>query len=109
MVVTDGLKHMVTCLKGDNGKILTKQKKVGEPSGVTTDTAGNIYVCNSKKHEISILREDLSEENVFLRRKDGLSTNPHAIAFDYNAQQLIVTYAVWNIKFRDTVDVFQVA
>ena len=57
---------------------------------------------------VKSMREDLSED-VFLRRKDGLSTNPHAIAFDYNAQQLIVTYAVWNIKFRDTVDVFQVA
>ena len=49
--MTDGQKDMVTCLKGDNGKILAKQKEVGEPSGVTTDTAGNIYVCISKKHE----------------------------------------------------------
>ena len=109
VVVTDGEKGMVTCINGDTGKVLAKwHKKVTEPTGVTTDINGNIYICNSKNHEIVILNEDLTEESVFLKRKDGLSTNPHTIAYDPSANQLVVGYAVWNIKLRDSVDVFQI-
>ena len=108
VVVTDGQKNTVTLLNADSGEILANHKAFGGLLGVTTDTAGNIYVCNSKNHEISILSENLYREDVFLRREDGLSVHPHTIAFDYNAHQVIVAYAMWNIAFRGTIDVFQV-
>ena len=109
VVVTDVSKSSVTCLNGDNGKVLARwHKKVSEPAGLTTDNNGNIYVCMGKSHEILILNEDLMEDHVCLRRRDGLSTNPHTIAYDHTAHQLIVAYAIWNIRFQDTVDVFQI-
>ena len=108
VVMTDGQTNKVTLLNGDSGEILANHKTFGGLLGVTTDTAGNIYVCNSKNHEISILSENHCEENVFLSRGDGLSVHPHTIAFDYNAQQVIVAYGMWNIAFRGTIDVFQV-
>ena len=106
MVVSDYGKNTLTVLKADTGEVVTMRQLTGFKGlrGVTTDTAGNVYVCYQATDEVSVLNGDLSGERFLLTRQDGLSCSRWAIVYDETRNQLITSY--WS---RDTIDCFQLS
>ena len=93
VIVTDRGNHTLTSLNGDTGEIITRRQLKGkDPVGVTTDSAGNFYVCYRETSEVAVLSGNLSEERILLSTQDGLSYYPLAIAYDDTAQHLILSY-----------------
>ena len=46
VIVTDSSNHTLTLLNSDTGDVISRHQVEGKgPRGVTTDTAGNIFVC----------------------------------------------------------------
>ena len=84
--------------------VTSKQNKKG-PEGVTTDTAGNIYVCYLQTGEVAVLTKDLSQEKVLLSERDGLSSCLRAIIYDAVDHQLLVSNC--SRDSRNTVDCFK--
>ena len=110
VVVTDCSKKTLTLLKAETGEVVTTRQLEGNkrPSGVTTDTAGNVYVCCRGTGEVSVLTGDLSEERILLTGQDGLSEGPHAIVYNQARQQLIVSSASFFENTRG-IDCFQLS
>ena len=67
--------------------------------GVTTDSAGNVYVCNRWENEVSVLLGGLAEERILLTKRDGLCEYPWAVVYDETTKQLIVSYWGDNIHY----------
>ena len=106
VIVSDWNNHTLTVLNADTGDVITRHQVKGkDPRGVTTDTAGNIYVCYYEKNEMAVLTKDLSQENVLLSKRDGLSSCPQAIVYDAVDHQLLVSY--FSDDSRNTVDCFK--
>ena len=92
VIVTDQSEDMLTLLNGETGEFITRrplQRKF--PKGVTTDAAGNVYVCYWNTSEISVLSGDLSEEKILLSSEDGLNIYPKAIVYDDKTNQLFIS------------------
>ena len=75
VIVTDRGNNTLTLLNGVTGKVINRrhfQEKMSR--GVITDTAGNVYVCNFFRGEVSVLSGDKVEEMILLSlsRHDGL-------------------------------------
>ena len=105
VIVTDWRNHTLTLLNGETGEVITRrQLQWKRPRGVTTDTAGNVYVCYDYAGEVSVLSGDLSEEKILLSRQDGLSIFPQVIAYDDKTHQLLIAY-----DCNDTVDSFKLS
>ena len=105
VIVTDYGNHTLTLLNGETGEVITRRQLQWQgPSGVATDTAGNVYVCYDFTHEVSVLSGDLSEEKILLSRQDGLSDFPQAIIYDDKTHQLLISY--WD---KDIVDSFKLS
>ena len=106
VIVSDFCKSMLTFLGGENGKVITRRyvQKKG-PKGVTTDAAGNIYVCYGGASEVALLSKDLSEEKILLSKDDGLNPNPQAIVYDDKSHQLLISYIDYDIVHTFTVSV----
>ena len=107
VIVSDDRGDTLTVLNADTGDVITRRKVEGKgPKGVTTDTTGNIYVCYFWTDEVAVLTKDLSQENVLLSERDGLSIRPQAIVYDAVNHQLLVS------NFSDdsinTVDCFKI-
>ncbi|MEW8544063.1 MAG: hypothetical protein AB2693_11060 [Candidatus Thiodiazotropha sp.] len=103
--VTDRGNSTLTLLNGETGGVITRRQwQYNEPRGVTTDTAGNIYVCHWLTPEISVLSGDLSEEKILLSTKNGLSGGPLTIVHDDKTQQLLISY-----HGKDIVDSFKLS
>ena len=93
VIVTDEGNSTLTLLNGDTGEIITRRQLKGkDPVGVTTDSAGNIYVCYCGTSEVAVLPGDLSEGKNLLSTQGYLSNKPVAIAYDDTAHQLIISY-----------------
>ena len=113
VIVTDGNNDAFTLLNGDTGEVITRrQLQQGRGSvGVTTDSAGNAYVCNYWISAVAVLSGDLSEEKILLSGLDGLNGQPLAIVYDDEAHRLIISYnslGLFGIVF-DQVDVFHLS
>ena len=76
------------------------------PLGVTTDTAGNIYVCYCETSEVAVLSTDFSEEKIILIQRDSISRRPLAINNDAGDHQLLVSYSGLFSSCND-IDCFQ--
>ena len=105
VIVSDYVNHTLTVLNADTGDVITRRHVTGKgPTGVTTDTTGNIYVCYYSTGEVAVLSKDLSQENVLLSKRNGLS-GPRAIVYNAVDHQLLVSndpsYS------RNTVDCFK--
>ena len=113
VIVTDRGKNTLTLLNGDTGEVMTRhQLKQGKgPVGVTTDSAGNAYVCYCWTSEVAVLSGDLSEEKSLLSRQNGLSGLPQAIVYDDEDHRLIISYgsSVFYAKHYEQVDVFHLS
>ena len=106
VIVSDCGNNTLTVLNADTGDVITRRQFEGKrPRGVTTDTTGNHYVCYWQTDEVAVLTKDLSQENVLLSKRDGLSSGPHAIVYDDVDQQLLVSNA--SDDSRNTVDCFK--
>ena len=106
VIVSDFGNDTLTVLNADTGDVITRRQVEGKrPKGVTTDTAGNIYVCYCSTDEVAVLIKDLSQENVILSKRDGLSSRPQAIVYDAVDQQLLVSN--FSDDSRNTVDCFK--
>ena len=93
VIVSDCGNDTLTVLNADTGDVITRHQVAGKvPRGVTTDTTGNIYVCYSWTYEVAVLSKDLSQENVLLSKRDGLSRFPQAIVYDAVDHSLVVSY-----------------
>ena len=106
MVMTDAEKNTVTLLKAETGEVVTTRQleEHKEPRGVTTDTAGNVYVCYWGRCEVSVLTRDLSEEKILLTEQDGLGGRSEAIVYDETRKKLIVSYFQ-----KNSIDCFQLS
>ena len=94
VIVSDQDNDMLTVLNADTGDIIARRKVEGkDPHGVTTDTTGNIFVCYRRAGEVAVLTKDLSQEKVILSGKDGLRSQPQAIAYNASDNQLLVSHA----------------
>ena len=92
VIVSDCGNDTLTVLNADTGDVITRRQVKGKrPTGVTTDTAGNIYVCYGSTDEVAVLTKDLSQENVLLSKRDGLGREPQAIVYDAVDHQLLVS------------------
>ena len=112
VVVTDYEKNTLTLLKADTGEVVTTRQLKGDksPRGVTTDTAGNVYVCYFGTYEVSVLTGDLADERILLTKQDGLRPDhfyPFAIVYDETRNQLIVSY--WHLFGCNNIDCFQLS
>ena len=94
VVVTDLAMNTLTQLNAETGDVVTIRQLEGYKThlGVTTDMAGNVYVCFNASKEVSVFTGDLSEERILLTTRDGLSGHPYAIVYDETRSQLIVSY-----------------
>ena len=93
VIISDRRKDTLTLLNADTGKVIaTRQVGWKGPEGVTTDTAGNIYVCYRRTDEVAVLSKDLSQEKVLLSKRDGLCKGPQAIAYNAVDHQLLLSY-----------------
>ena len=105
VIVTDCDNNTLTLLNGETGEvIISRQLQRKMPTGVTTDTAGNVYVCYWSTGEVSVLSGDLSEEKILLSRQDGLSGDPHAIVYGDKTHQFLISYVD-----NDTVNSFKLS
>ena len=105
-IVSDWCYGTLTVLNADTGDVITRRQVEGKgPRGVTTDTTGNIYVCYWQTDEVAVLSKDLSQENVLLSKRDGLSRAPQAIVNNDVDHQLLVSYNSSDSK--NTVDCFK--
>ena len=105
VTVTDYSNDTLTLLNGETGEVITRrQLQWKRPRGVTTDTAGNVYVCYYWTREVSVLSGDLSEEEILLSTQDGLSGKPQAIVYDDKTHQLLISYGS-----NDIVDSFKLS
>ena len=110
VIVTDWSNSTLTLLNGDTGEVITRRQLKGWlfPSGVTTDTTGNVYVYYWRTDEIAVLSGDLSEEKILLSRQDGLRCPPQTIVYDEEAHQLIISYNnAWRGYYK--IGVFQLS
>ena len=108
VIVSDYSNDTLTVLNADTGDVITRRQVKGKsPRGVTTDTAGNIYVCYCSTYEVAVLTKDLSQENVLLSKKDGLSREPQAIVYNALDHQLLVSNDSSDSN-RNTVDCFNI-
>ena len=106
VIVSDYGNETLTVLNADTGDVITRRQVKGKgPRGVTTDTAGNIYVCYWQTDEVAVLTKDLSQENVLLFNIDGLSRGPQAIVYNAVDNQLLVSNT--SDDSRNTVDCFK--
>ena len=105
VIVTDRDNHTLTLLNGETGEVITRRQLQDKwPEGVTTDTAGNVFVCYVRTGEVSVLSGDLSEEKILLSIQDGLSYDPQAIVYNDKTHQLLISYFS-----NDTVDSFKLS
>ena len=105
VIVTDWGNNTLTLLNGETGEVITRRQLQGKGlRGVTTDTAGNVYVCYNWAGEVSVLSADLSEEKILLSTHDGLSGAPRAIVYDDKTHQLLISSGS-----NDTVDSFKLS
>ena len=85
--------NVLTVLNAETGDVIARRDMEGKcPSGITTDTAGNIYVCYHETGEVAVLTKDLSQDKVLLCKRDGLSRYPLAIVYNAIDNQLLVSY-----------------
>ena len=110
VIVSDKGNNTLTVLNADTGDVITRRQVKGWfqgkcPRGVTTDTAGNIYVCYYETDEVAVLTKDLSRENVLLSKRDGLSSYPNAIVYNAVDHQLLVSN--YSDDSRNTIDCFK--
>lgn len=91
VIVSDNIRQSLTLLNGETGSVITRQYlPTKHPFGVTTDTAGNVFVCYKNSREISVFNRDLSEEKVIISTEDGLPEEPRVITYDGSTKQLFV-------------------
>ena len=109
VTVTDSGNKTLTVLNGDTGDVI-KRRSVKDkfPTGVTTGSSGNIYVCYYHTHEVAVLTGDLAEERILLSQQDGLRDRPWDIAYDKSCGQLITSYSLDGID-DNSVDVFDLS
>ena len=106
VIVSDWDNNTLTVLNADTGDVITRRRVKGKrPTGVTTDTAGNIFVCYSSTDEVAVLTKDLSQEKVLLSKRDGLSSRPQPIVYNAVDHQLLVSYG--SDVSRNTVGCFK--
>lgn len=97
VIVTDRHNSTLTIIDGDTGDIITRhQAERKGPFGVTTDTAGHVYVCYWDSREVAVLSEDLKEETILLSKKNGLGEKPQAIVYDSVNDKLVISYFMCN-------------
>ena len=95
--VTDRHTNTLTVVNGDTDDIITRhQAERKGPFGVTTDTAGHVYVCYWDSREVAVLSEDRKEETILLSKKDGLGEKPQAIVYDAANNHLVISYFMCN-------------
>ena len=93
VIVSDRGDDRLTVLNADTGDVITRRQVDGKcPTGVTTDTAGNMYVCYLCTDEVAVLTKGLSQERVLLSETDGLRQIPRAITYIAVDHQLLVSY-----------------
>ena len=89
VIVSDRGNDTLTVLNADTGDVITRRQIKGkDPRGVTTDTAGNIYVCYWLTNEVAVLSKHLSQENVLLSKR---LSGPCAIVYNAVDHQLLVS------------------
>ena len=92
-IVSDN-NNILTVMNAETGDIITRcHVKWKGLTGVTADTAGNIYVCYHNTGEVAVLAKDLSREKILLSRKGGLANFPQAIVYHAKDHQLLVSNA----------------
>ena len=90
VLVSDSVKHTITVLEADTGK-LVKVCDVGgrKPQGLTVDDNGNVFVCyRYPRREIRVWSRNMEERSLTIHGK--LEFNPGAIVYCRKRQQLIV-------------------
>ena len=110
VIVSNYYNNMLTVLNGDTGKTITRRKAARKkPRGITTDRAGNVYVCNYGTREVSVMTRDLTMERILMSSEDGLSSGPSTIAYDDRQKQLIISYGGHSFTGSNIVDVFKLS
>ena len=109
IVVTDGYAKL-SLIKAETGEIIARRELKGKrPRGITTDNAGNVFVCYYEMGEVAMFTENLSKEIILLSNKDGLWTLPWAVAYDDMTNQIIVSYFHVTSGDSDKLDCFKLS
>ena len=106
VIVSDHGNNTLTVLNAGKGDVISRRQVKGKgPRGVTTDTAGNIYVCYQSTGEVAILSKDMSQERFLPSPRGKLSTSPQAIVYNAVDHQLLISNISSDSK--NTVDCFK--
>ena len=92
VLVSDWVKHTITVLEADTGKLVKVCHVRGRtPRGLTVDDNGNVFVCYPVPYpgEIRVWSRNMEERSLTIHGK--LEFTPDAIVYCRKRQQLIVT------------------
>jgi DNA-binding beta-propeller fold protein YncE len=88
---TTPITNTVTCytIKGDKLWEYKDESVLTNPTGVTVDNDGNVYVMSERSNSVVVLEPDGRQGRQILSSDDGLK-NPMGISFDQSKNSLIV-------------------
>ncbi|XP_053386352.1 uncharacterized protein LOC128550733 [Mercenaria mercenaria] len=96
--VSDWDRHTVTSITFD-GKIkaIYKDDKLAQPSQLTVDDSGTVYVCGSASHNVHQLSSDLTKVKILLNESHGMN-RPVSVAYCKGNNRLYV--GMWNSNIK---------
>ena len=89
VVVSDSWKHTITVLDADSGKLIKVCDVEGrEPTGITGDNCGTVYVLYSRTREIGVWSREMVER--YRTTHGQFDLGPWTICYSIRGQELIV-------------------
>ena len=92
VIVSDCWNETLTLLNANNGSLLKIVDMKGkDPSGITVDNNGNIFVACGITKEICVWSNDFTKSRTLISRKD-LERDPRCIAYSRSTDTLYIGY-----------------
>jgi hypothetical protein len=99
---SNNAKHEVHCFYPDGSHCcIYRHEDLKDPSGMTTDDLGNVYVAGHMSHNIHKISAQGKRQEIILSSKDGINY-PQRIAYNEKTHELLVINCEWR-----SVEIYQ--
>ncbi|VDI30253.1 Hypothetical predicted protein [Mytilus galloprovincialis] len=99
---TNNAKNEVHCFYPNGShSCIYRHERLKDPSGMTTDDAGNVYVAGHLSHNIHKISGQGKKHEIILSYKDGI-IHPQRIAFQDKSKELLIINNEWR-----SVEIYQ--